>query len=454
MTRRPTSTTGYAGGLGAASGAASVTDPAMVAQWRARVDALTRWCLVDLPLTPAAARAAGALRPTLGDLLRRALGRAGDGVVDLLDALDAPGDLAARARLTRVLGEDVLLVVVTARDSAIVRADTRACRTPDEATALLSAFLGRTAPPWAVGGGVWVRSTDVVPLLARALDGGELPAGSASDAGLADAAADSIFVLPLLALDGSVPVAPPAVARFGLPAAANAPPNTVLNTVPNTVPDDAPDPAPNSPPAAGAPLVFGGVLRPGAAFLDAPGVEETQDAEDARDAVDDDADDAEPGTPSTEDTFLGAFTVGSPLGGGTGAFLPLAEEEEDAADEAAPVASDPSAALERLRARTAPAERVPVVVASDDGEAEHVGDAAAWLAEASEQELRALARGGWSGDTAVELALASDDPEIDDVARQARRHDAELVVEIDGDAAAAWLRRHRPETAERLAGVL
>jgi hypothetical protein len=115
--------------------------------------------------------------------------------------------------------------------------------------------------------------------------------------------------------------------------------------------------------------------------------------------------------------------------------------------------ADVADTLDRLRARTlAAAERVSVLIASDDGAAEHVGDAAAWLAEASEQELRALVRGGWSGDAAAEvaLALADDDPEALDVVRVARRNDAELVVEIDADAAVAWLAAHRPDVAERL----
>jgi hypothetical protein len=97
-----------------------------------------------------------------------------------------------------------------------------------------------------------------------------------------------------------------------------------------------------------------------------------------------------------------------------------------------------------------------MLVASDDGVAEHVADAAAWLADASEQELRAVARGGWSGDCALEVALAvaEDDPEALDVVQVARRHEAELVVEIDARAAVAWLARHRPDAARRLGAAL
>lgn len=443
-------------------------DPTTAAGWRSRLDALIRWCLAEVPLAPAAAAAAGALRPTLGDLLRRALGHAGDGVVDLLDALDAPGDPAARARLARVLGADVLLVVVTARGGVIVRADARACRTRDEAEALVSAFLGHVAPPWAAGGGVHVRGPDIAPLLAHALGGGAPPPGTAFDARPAVSvgdAGDSTLVLPFLPLDGSAPPAPPRAGPFGVPAAPgdtlpvapNAPPNELPNELPNEPPDDLPH--------AGAPLVFGGVLRPGAAFLDAPdrGDERARVSQDdaphpagaapARDDdadIDDDEDVAD--ALAAGDAFARAFACDAPRGGqGAAVLFP---GDADDADAVPPAVPDPGAALARLRARTAPVERVPVVIATDDGEAEHLGDAATWLAEASEQELRALARGGWTGDTAVELALASDDPEIDDVARQARRQDVELVVEIDGDAAAAWLRRHRPETAERLAAVL
>jgi hypothetical protein len=46
--------------------------------------------------------------------------------------------------------------------------------------------------------------------------------------------------------------------------------------------------------------------------------------------------------------------------------------------------------------------------------------------------------------------LAEDDPEVAEVVRQARRTESELVVEIDGAAAAAWLAAHRPAVADRL----
>lgn len=405
------------------------TDAATLGRWRARLDALTRWCLSDVPLAPAAAVVAAGARPTLGDLLRRTLGRAGAGVVDLLDALDAPNDPIPHAQLTRVLGADVLLTVATARGGAVVRAESRACRTAEEALMLVGAFLGGAVAPWMATAGAHVRDAIASPLLAEPLDGSVLASSHAAFARhLSDTAAESTLVLPLLYLDGRAPTvqAPPPVVR-GV-SSADTPPLTV----------------------------FGGVLRPGAAFLDGPGLGVGSAVDQADDeTLDDEARDDDPDEPDDDDALApdAPTTLGlAPVPVASPAAADEPEDESD--DEPAVVAEHARAALERLRARRGPVERVPVVIASDDGVAEHVGDAAAWLAEASEQELRALARGGWTGDTAVELALAADDPEVDDVARQARRHESELVVEIDGDAAAAWLRRHRPETAERLEAVL
>ena len=118
-----------------------------------------------------------------------------------------------------------------------------------------------------------------------------------------------------------------------------------------------------------------------------------------------------------------------------------------------------AAALARLRARRAAdvaTSRVPATVATDDGVVEHVADVASWLATATERELRLLAADAWGGSEGVELAraLAGDDPEIAEVVRHARRSDSELVVEVDARAAAAWLRAHRPEVADRLDGLL
>ncbi len=127
-----------------------------------------------------------------------------------------------------------------------------------------------------------------------------------------------------------------------------------------------------------------------------------------------------------------------------------AEFGEDVAEAELPPAPFDRAAVERASARAADrAARVEASVWSDDGLAEHVCDVSAWLAGATVREITALARAGWTGDEAAELAatLAEDDPEVDDVLRHARRADAELAVEVDGRAAMAWLARHRPAVA-------
>jgi hypothetical protein len=127
---------------------------------------------------------------------------------------------------------------------------------------------------------------------------------------------------------------------------------------------------------------------------------------------------------------------------------PVAEAEAAAAA---------AAAVERVRVRAAKVvESVPATVTTDDGVLETVADVAPWFAEASEGEVRDLLRERWGGDAAVDLVrtLAPDDPELDEMVRQARRTDAELVVEVDARAAVAWLRHHRPELAERLGTLL
>jgi hypothetical protein len=115
-----------------------------------------------------------------------------------------------------------------------------------------------------------------------------------------------------------------------------------------------------------------------------------------------------------------------------------------------------AAALARLRTRATVIDRVSASVASDDGVVEHVTDVVRWLTDATLVEVRALARDGWSGEEAIEVAraLAEDDPEIQEVVRHVRRTDGELLVEIDGAAASAWLRAHRPDLARRLDDVL
>jgi hypothetical protein len=433
------------------------------ADWRARFDALTRWCLSDLPLAGPVAGAVPLSRPTLGDLLRRALAHDGAGVVDLLDALDAPESAAARTLLGRVLGADLLLVVVTARGGAMVRSDARACRSEAEARALVSAFLGVPAPASAATAGVVAIDGAIGAALAAGVDGELHDASTATDAPHGGDARELTIVLPFLFLDerpADVSVAPAAAAPV-------------------------PPPPPAMPAMPAMPAILGGTLRPGAAFLDAAdfvGAASDEDADEQdpedestdehtaehtdEDAVDDDlADDLEDGfaeddhhpDASDPDASADADEPADPrpvLGADPAPFAPAstAVPREEVAGDRVPDA-DVADTLDRLRARTrAAAERVSVLIASDDGAAEHVGDAAAWLAEASEQELRALVRGGWSGDAAAEvaLAMADDDPEALDVVRVARRNDAELVVEIDADAAVAWLAAHRPDVAERL----
>jgi hypothetical protein len=393
------------------------------------------------------ADAVGGTRATLGDLLRRALGRDGAGVVDLLDALDALGAPAARALVGRVLGGELLLVVVTARDGAIARADARACRGRGEARALVDAFLGGGVADWAEGYGVASAGAVRAPALARGLadDGAPAPDAPALPGG-----GELTVVLPFLSLDDASAAAAQAALHTGYAG------------------------------HLAAPAILGGTLRPGAAFLDAPAPSEADEdapADEADDEADDesapddrgaldarwdapadddhaddeDADDEDP------DDLDDAFDEdGDP----TAARPPAAASARPAAidaDDTEAATPDFGGALDRAHARAAtPVERVSALIATDDGVAEHVADAAAWLADASEQELRALARDGWAGDAALDVAhaLAADDPEAMDVVQQARRHEAELVVEIDGRAAAAWLARHRPDVARRLGALL
>ena len=424
----------------------TASDPARAAQWRARLDALTRWCLSELPLTPAVVDALPAVRPTLGDLLRRALSRDGCGVVDLLDALDAATP-EARALLGRVVGSDLLLVVVTAREGALVRADARGCRTPDEARALVNAFFGTPAPAWVAEFGAADAAGSRTPLLAWGTDGLQFGATTAAALGQS-AAGDITIVLPFLPLDGR----PMAVAP-----------------VPSPLPDIEPAIDPFAMPA-----ILGGTLRPGAAFLDAPPAigsddadapdaawrgQDAEDEEGGHEADDEDDTSDESDDEASQDSAPAAF--GDPDDEFLAAFAPPPNIRADVADARAgedhATGVDHGGALDRLRARTSAAvQRVSVLIATDDGVAEHVADAVAWLADASEQELRALARAGWMGDAAADVALtlAEDDPEALDVVQLARRHEAELVVEIDGQAASAWLATHRPDAARRLGTLL
>ncbi len=454
--------------VSSARAASAPVDPSVAARWRARLDALTHWCLSELPLAPGVAGAVASTRATLGDLLRRALGRDGVGVVDLLDALDAPNTPAARALLGRVLGADLLLVVVTARAGSLVRADARACRTVEEARALVDAYLGAFTPAWVAEFGVADAGGVRSPALAVGL-GGMRPDENLASPNAEPGAGDVTVVLPFLTLAGE-------------PAGAAAPSETDQDepaarepTTDAAAPERVATPEPTIPSVA-LPAILGGVLRPGAAFLDAPAAADVEEVED-EDATDEDATDADAteehdadehaadegstdeDAADADDQSSADRTPASAADPDEGEDDDDEEDEDDAedADEVDRAAGDPDGALDRLRARTSAAhERVSMLIASDDGEAEHVTDVAGWLAEASEQELRALARGGWSGDAAVEVAhaLAEDDPEARDVVQAARRHEAELVVEIDARAAVAWLTAHRPDAARRLAPLL
>ncbi len=451
-------------GTGApAAGASSVPTPgggpAQVAVWRARLEALTYWCLSPLALTPAVAESLTGVRPTLGELLRKALGKDASGVVDLLDALAAPDTPAARALLGRVLGTDLLLVVVTLRAGAIARADARSCRAPTEARALLDAYLGASAPGWTLEHGLAQLPGGRVPLLARGMEellGVTPPARQHGDATL---------VLPLLTLD-----APPA-AEAAATEAAHAEAAPARDAAAEVIAEAAPAPLPAELPPL-APAILGGTLRPGAAFLDAaPAVVDDEEAparERAADAdADEDEDDADPSDAHGEDAYDededdegdGADDADTADAGEVLAPAYVAAEHTRAPRDLTPPEPvippdlDVQGALDRLRARSAAVPvRVPALVATDDGMAEHVTDVSAWLAEASDQELLALARARWCGDAAVDAAyaLAEDDPEVEEVVHSARRHESGLVVEIDPTAAAAWVERFRPALADQL----
>jgi hypothetical protein len=397
----------------ATGGPGAAHDAASAARWRARVDALTQWCLSDLPLAPGVAGAVGPIRPTLGELLRRALGHDAAGVTDLLDALDSAGTPAARALIGRVLGGEILLVVVTVRGGGIVRADARACRAADEARALVDAYLGAPAAEWVATHGASDVGGTRGPALVTGLDGEQLPDSITSAPGQSSDDALTI-VLPFLPLDSTAAAHP-----------------TAATTAPNPY---------------ALPAILGGTMRPGAAFLDAPALDDA-DGRTARPRRTTRGTTPTPGTtgaPTTTDEAGGQPTIRRttrptratssnrstarsrrprPRGGGRRARrtvgVPGAADDADAADE---LPTDHSLALGRLRARTtAAAEHVAALIATDDGVAEHVADARPWLAEASEQELRARA-----GEVDGRSAARSRSPRDDDPRRTrllaGRRH--------------------------------
>lgn len=427
--------------------------------WNTRADAVARWCLSKRPLAPAARALLGpaALAPwigrtppdTLGALLRAALGSGEGGLVALYDALADAGSPGSRALLARILGAPFLLVTVRVRQGAVVGADSRACGDEREALGLLAALGANDPGRGALTRGVVIGGPadgESVALLPE--DDVSLLADSVADIGDGDA----LLALPILDLDAGADVEP---------ATASA------ETIPSAVP-----------PTAGWPQPSAGAGGSGSPFLEAfdPRLRDEPEADATRDAelrVGDDAgrgsepvaarrgrvlvegDEKEP--EADEDDEPGDDDPSPFLQTSLDGAL-LAPERDDAAPA---VAAEPppldaevsAAALARLSARArAAAERVSATVATDDGVLETVVDIVSWLSEASERELRALIADRWRGEEAAEVArvLAEDDPEVDEVVRQARRTDAELVVEIDGGAAAAWLAHHRPGLAERL----
>lgn len=409
----------------------------VLAEWRARADGVTRWCLAELALTSTARAFLPRDTASLGRLLRLVLATAESTPAALLDDLatvedgkDADG--RAAARLGTALGGRYLLVVAQLDGGQVASATLHACATADEAMAQLRAVLGRAASVAALGRGQVVHAG-----LAGfvTVDAVRLPA--VDDAAAVRAAArEDVLCLPLLDLD-----APPALGVGEAPASAH------VSTAAA---------APAAPPA---PIIFGGTMQAGAIFLDGaiPFAGAAVDVREAGAPVVDDARGAVPaivpstGSPRPRPAAAPASSTPAPAAPKPAprrAAPPVEEEEEPET----PIV-DRAAIIARVREReSARADRVPATVASDDGELDHVWNAAVWLAEASLSELRALAGAGWTGDEAAELAttLAEDDPEIAEVVRYARRHDAELIVEIDGRTALGWLARHRPEVAAAL----
>ena len=384
---------------------------------------------------------------TLGALLRAALGTGEGGLVALYDALAASNTPAARALLARILGAPFLLVTVRVRQGALVGADARACTDEREALGLLAALGAHEPGRGALTRGMVIggpASGDPVALLPD--DDASVLAGGATEVGDGDA----LLALPLLDLDvgSDVEAAPASVDR----------------------------PEPQTLPAAAWPGLVGGAAGASASpFLEAfdprlrdeeadasPSGGDDEDASteegpdgDADDETGSEADDG--GDDAADDEDLDDGGASSPFLAETLGGAPLPSERRvDAAPVAEPQPQDAevnAAALARLSARAAAAvERVTASVATDDGVLDTVVDIVPWLADASEQELRALVTDRWRGEEAAELAraLAEEDPEVEEVVRQARRMEAELVVEIDATAAAAWLAQHRPALAERL----
>jgi hypothetical protein len=422
----------YGSARAAGPGGAGGTGGVMSDAWGSHIETLGGWCRSDWPLSATGRSAAASLalalglrlgaagggngRGALGEVVRLLLAAAQADVATLRAALAdhrAPG---SRTLLARIVGAPWLLATVRLRGGTVEGTELRACVSREEAAALLTSLAGAandgSVPALRAIVTGWVRGANRdAPLLG---DGGD-------DVPLAGADETQFLVLPLLALDGAVPGELPAAVLAAMGGLA-------APRVPSPFLDDA------DPRAVG--------LRERDQPADEDDDESANDAEDAE-AEDADADDEE----STDDAAVEA---------------PLAIAAPVAARAVAAVESDPveaevmAAALARLRARHATVQHVEASIASDDGVVEHVADVVPWLAEASTVEVRALARDGWAGDEAIEVAraLAADDPEIAEVVRHVRRTEGELVVEIDGRAASAWLRANRPELAERLDDLL
>ncbi len=418
------------------------TVASVVDTWGEHLDNLARWGRSDWPLAPDGRAVAGALalglglrlgapgsgngRGALGEVVRLLLATAQADVATLRAALADPRASSSRALLAGVLGAPWLLAAVRARGGAVLGTELRACASREEAAAVLTALSGADGvhgPLPALRALVtgWVRGPRRdAPLLGD----------DRRDAAAVGADDEHLLVLPLLALEGTIPMDPPAAVLAGVLGAAQ--------------------------PRAGSPfLVTTDVAADERATEDEQDAEEDDDRDDDRDDREDA--DAADGAPRDDESDEGDAENALPSGRSAGARVDVTAASPAATAEPEPVEPQAmAAALERLRARRQAPARVDATVASDDGVVEHVADVTEWLASASAAELRALAAEGWAGEEAIEVAraLAAEDPEVAEVVRHARRTEGELVVEIDGRAAGAWLRANRPTLADALDDLL
>jgi hypothetical protein len=437
---------GY-GGPGGPGGAGSVGSPGVA--WETHVETLSRWCRSDWPLSASGREAASALalalgvrlgasgggngRGALGEAVRLVLAAAQSDVAMLRAALADHRTPTARTLLANVVGAPWLLGVLRLRGATVLGTELRACTSREEAAAVLSALFGRgdetggPLPALRVLAGGWVRGARRdVPLLGD-VHGADVAEPVGADESIA-------LVLPLLSLDGAVPAEPPAA---------------VMAAVLAGVTPRAPSPF----------LDADDVRAVGSLAIERREEEDEEeeseaDAPDAGQGEDEDTDDEQASGDegdAAEDVAV-APTAHVPRSAG-----PYGRQPPGPPAEPEPMEADVmAAALARLRTRATGIDRVSASVASDDGVVEHVTDVVRWLTDATLVEVRALARDGWSGEEAIEVAraLAEDDPEIHEVVRHVRRTEGELLVEIDGAAASAWLRAHRPDLAHRLDDVL